>query len=87
MSGLTKEYVIKRIGMFLITVWLGTTIIFIVPRLVPGDPVQAMVGRLMQEGADVENADALIEAYRERFGLDKPLIVQYFLYLYNSITF
>jgi peptide/nickel transport system permease protein len=87
MGGLTKEYVIKRIGMFLITVWLGTTIIFIVPRLVPGDPVQAMVGRLMQEGADVANAEQLIKAWRQRFGLDQPLYVQYFRYLYNSFTF
>jgi peptide/nickel transport system permease protein len=87
MSGLTKEYVIKRIGMFLITVWLGTSIVFFVPRMVPGDPVQAMVGRLMQEGADVENAEQIIEAWRARFGLDEPLMVQYFRYLYNSLTF
>lgn len=87
MSGLTKEYVLRRFGMFLITVWLGTSIIFFVPRLVPGDPVQAMVGRLMQEGADVANADQIIEAWQVRFGLDKPLMVQYFLYLYNSLTF
>ncbi|MCJ7626165.1 MAG: ABC transporter permease [Anaerolineaceae bacterium] len=87
MSGLTKEYVIKRIGMFLITVWLGTSIIFFVPRLVPGDPVQAMIGRLMQEGAEVANAEQIIDAWRVRFGLDKPLLVQYFRYLYNSFTF
>jgi len=87
MSGLTKEYVLKRIGMFLITVWLGTSIIFFVPRMVPGDPVQAMIGRLMQEGAEVANAEQIIEAWRVRFGLDQPLIIQYFRYLYNSITF
>ncbi len=87
MSGLTKEYVIKRVGMFLITIWLGTSIIFFVPRLVPGDPVQAMVGRLMMEGAEVANAQEIIEAWQVRFGLDKPLIVQYFRYLYNSLTF
>lgn len=87
MGGLTKEYIIKRIGMFLITVWLGTTIIFIVPRLVPGDPVQAMVGRLMREGADVANAEQLIQSWRDRFGLDQPIMVQYLRYLYNSVTF
>lgn len=87
MSGLSKEYVIRRIGMFLITLWLGTTIIFIVPRLVPGDPVQAMVGRLMQEGADVANAEQLIESWRQRFGLDQPIHIQYLRYLYNSFTF
>ncbi len=87
MGGLTKEYVLKRFGMFLLTVWLGTTIIFIVPRLAPGDPVQAMLGRMLAEGTNVENADLLVLAYRQRFGLDQPLIVQYFRYLYNSATF
>ncbi len=57
MGGLTKVYVIKRLLMFLLTVWLGTTLIFIIPRLAPGDPVQAMIGRLINEGTNVENAD------------------------------
>ena len=44
MRGLTRAYVIRRLGMFVLTVWLGSTIIFIIPRLVPGDPVSAMIG-------------------------------------------
>ncbi|HFQ94812.1 MAG TPA: ABC transporter permease [Anaerolineae bacterium] len=87
MGGLTKEYVIKRLLMFLLTVWLGTTLIFIIPRLAPGDPVQAMIGRLVNEGANVENADQMIASYRERFGLDEPIHIQYLKYLYNAITF
>jgi peptide/nickel transport system permease protein len=87
MGGLTKEYVLKRLGMFVLTIWLGTTLIFIIPRLVPGDPVQAMIGRMIVTGANVENADVLIEAYRQRFGLDQPVIIQYFKFLYNAFTF
>ena len=85
MGGLTKGYVIKRLGMFLITVWLGTTMIFIIPRLAPGDPVQAMIGRMINEGSNVENADQIIETYKERFGLNDPLIVQYFKFLVNDV--
>jgi len=87
MGGLTKEYVIKRIGMFLLTVWLGTSIIFFIPRLAPGDPVQAMIGRMVTQGLTIENSDVIIAAWRERFGLDQPLYMQYLLYLYNSATF
>lgn len=87
MGGLTKEYVIKRLGMFFLTVWLGTTVIFMVPRLAPGDPVQAMIGRMLTEGTNVENADQMIESYRERFGLNDPVYVQYFKYIYNAATF
>jgi len=87
MGGLTKEYVIKRFAMFLLTVWLGTTLIFIIPRLIPGDPVQAMIGRMVTSGANVQNASQLIASYQERFGLNQPILVQYFKFLYNSLTF
>ncbi len=87
MGGLTKEYVLKRFGMFLLTVWLGTTAIFIIPRLAPGDPIDAMIGRMMTAGENIENAAELIEAWRERFGLNQPLHIQYIRYLYNSATF
>ncbi len=87
MGRLTKAYVIKRIGMFFLTVWFGTTVIFIVPRLAPGDPVQAMIGRMINEGATIENSDLLVAAWRQRFGLDQPLYVQYFRYMYNAATF
>ena len=87
MGGLSTGYVLRRIGMFLLTVWLGATIIFFVPRLAPGDPVTATVGRMIAQGGSVENADELIEAWRERFGLDESLAVQYFRYLGNLVTF
>lgn len=46
MRGLTKEYVLQRFLMYLLTIWLGTTLIFVIPRLAPGDPVSEMVIRL-----------------------------------------
>ncbi len=87
MGGLTKGYILRRLGMFLITVWLGATVIFIVPRLAPGDPITATIGRMISQGGSVENADEMIEAWKERFGLDAPLYVQYFRYLGNLARF
>lgn len=87
MRGLSKAYVIKRFAMFLLTVWLGLTLMFIIPRLAPGDPVAAMVSRLTSQAGRVENSEQIIEAWRARFGLDAPILVQYFRYLYNSVRF
>jgi peptide/nickel transport system permease protein len=86
MGGLTKEYVLKRVGMFFLTVWLGTTIIFLIPRLAPGDPVAAMVSRMLNQAGRVEGADQMIEAWRARFGLDAPLVIQYLNYLRSAMT-
>jgi len=73
--GLTRKYLIRRLGMYVLTVWLGSTLIFIIPRLVPGDPVAAMIGRMSQSAGRVENSAEIINAWRARFGLDAPVAI------------
>ncbi|MCB0022819.1 MAG: ABC transporter permease [Caldilinea sp.] len=87
MGGITWGYVLRRVGMWLLTILIGTTLIFMIPRLAPGDPVAAMIGRMQAQAGFVENSAQIIEAWRARFGLDQPLYVQYFNYLFNSLRF
>src|ERR687896_792091 len=87
MGGLTKGYVLRRLGMFVLTIWFASTLIFTIPRLMPGDPVGAMLSRLTSQAGRVENASAMIEAWRERFGLNESILVQYWRFLRNSVTF
>ena len=86
MRGLTLNYLIRRVAMFLITIWLGATLIFIIPRLAPGDPVAAMVSRLQAQAGYIENSAEMIAAWRKRFGLDGPLWVQYLKYMRSVFT-
>lgn len=87
MRGIPVGYIVRRLGMLLFTVWASITIIFAVPRLAPGDPITAMVTRLSQQGGFVEDSAGLIEAWRQRFGLDGPMSEQYAQYLKNAVTF
>lgn len=87
MRGITRTYLLKRFAMLLITVWLGLTLMFIIPRLAPGDPIAAMVSRLASQAGRVEQSQQMIEAWRARFGLDAPLPVQYLRYIANSFRF
>jgi peptide/nickel transport system permease protein len=87
MRGLTIEYVLRRLGMFVLTIWLGATIIFFVPRLAPGDPISAMVSRLTAQAGFVENSAAIIESWKARFGLNDPLYIQYLRFLGNAARF
>jgi peptide/nickel transport system permease protein len=87
MRGLSVQYVVRRLGMFLLTIWLGATLIFIIPRLAPGDPVAAMVSRMQEQAGYVTNSAEIIQAWRARFGLDAPMSVQYLRFLRNSVTF
>jgi len=86
MGKIPLSYLLRRLGIFFLTIWFAATIIFIIPRLAPGDPISAMVGAMSQAGGDVENSQQIIDGWRARFGLDQPLPVQYVRYLGNLLT-
>ena len=85
MAGLSLNYLLRRLMVFFLTIWVAATVIFIIPRLAPGDPIGAMIARMSQTEGFVENADIIIEAWRKRFGLDDPLHVQYLRFLGNTL--
>jgi peptide/nickel transport system permease protein len=66
---------------FLFVIWATASLNFLVPRLAPGDPMAATLARLSMSGDRMEGGGEIIEQYRERFGLDESLVVQYFKYL------
>ena len=69
--------ILKRI-LIAIPVLFGVVLaIFIMLRIVPGDPVQTMLGEHMDM--------ALIEKLRAEMGLDQPMIVQFFKYIGNAV--
>ena len=71
MNSKTLFYVLKRIGLAILTIWVVITITFFVMHAVPGGP---FVG----EKATTPAVQAAMEA---KYGLDKPVLEQYFTYL------
>lgn len=86
MGKIPRSYLLRRLGIFFLTIWFAATLIFIIPRLAPGDPISAMVGDMQTAGSDTENSEAIIEGWQARFGLDEPVPVQYIRYLGNLVT-
>ena len=66
------RYILRRLLYMLPVIWLVVSLVFLLIHLVPGDPIQQMLG----EGA----AAADIQAARHAYGLDAPLITQYARY-------
>ena len=87
MRGVDLSYFVRRIGMFLLVVFVAASFNFLIPRLAPGNPIGAITSRMSQASAGIENGQAMFEAYRKRFGLDDPMYIQYVKYLWNSIRF
>jgi peptide/nickel transport system permease protein len=74
-------YVARRLVFFVFIVWLTATAIFVIVHLAPGDPVSYQVGRMASQGEGVVGGQKLIAEYKRQFGLDKPLLTQYWAYL------
>lgn len=72
-SGSLPRYIGQRMLLIIPMIWVLLTMVFLLLRVAPGDPVSAAVG-------DKLNAAAL-DARRAALGLDRPLIVQYFDYI------
>lgn len=70
------RYILNRLAILLVTVFISITVVFVVPRLVPGDPLGAVFLKLAQMGGSA-GAPELIEEYKRMFGLDRSLWEQY----------
>ena len=68
------KYIIKRVIAAILTIWVLITIVFFLVRLMPGDPFTS--AKLTDE------VRANMEAY---YGFDKPMIVQYGIYMVNLL--
>jgi peptide/nickel transport system permease protein len=66
------RYIFTRLAYMLPVIWLVVSVVFLLIHLVPGDPIQAMLGEAAA-GADVQAA-------RHAYGLDVPLPTQYVRY-------
>jgi peptide/nickel transport system permease protein len=75
------RYAGRRVLYSLAVIWLAATAVFFLIHAAPSDPISYIVGRLSVAGQAFSNGPALVEAYRQQFGLDRPLWEQYFSYL------
>jgi peptide/nickel transport system permease protein len=78
------RHVIRRIMFYICAVWVAITLDFFIPRLAPGDPVAALIGRMSTKGYVTPEMQQTLSAL---FGLDThdPLWLQYVKYLINLL--
>jgi peptide/nickel transport system permease protein len=75
------RYAAMRLVQLVPMVLVVTMVVFFVMMIVPGDPVMVMLGAV--DGAQISRE--VYDAMRARLGLDQPLIVQYFNWLWNML--
>lgn len=77
------NYYLRKLGFYVVALWAALTLNFLIPRLLPGNPVDILLAKLQQRGGTVTAETR--EAYALLLGgdNDSPLIVQYGQYLVN----
>lgn len=74
-----KRYLIPRLISYFLVIWLGITVVFLIPRLTPNDPVMQMIGQMRARGATLEPGamDGIIRDLTQMYGLEGSWLDQY----------
>jgi peptide/nickel transport system permease protein len=78
-----RNYFLKKLAWFVVTLVCAFILNFILPRLMPADPVAGIVARMAQGMSNATGVQAVYEQYTELFGTDKPMTQQFFIYVRN----
>jgi peptide/nickel transport system permease protein len=73
-----RDFLIRKLGFALVTVQIVLVINFVLFRILPGDPVRAVIGRNVRISPEIQ------QALRVQFGLDKPVFPDQFLNTLNQ---
>jgi peptide/nickel transport system permease protein len=78
-----RKYFLNKLLWFLITFVCAFLLNFILPRLMPGDPVAGIVARMAQGQSNAAGIQAIYKQYTELFGTNKPMLEQFIIYVKN----
>ena len=78
-----RKYFGKKILWFFITLFAAVILNFILPRLMPADPVSAITGKMASGMTDASAVQEIYKRYEAEFGTNKPLLQQFFIFVKN----
>ncbi|MDR1262097.1 MAG: ABC transporter permease [Oscillospiraceae bacterium] len=80
-----KRYFLKKLLWFVITLIAAVILNFVLPRLMPSDPIATITNRITE---GMNNQNAVMQIYREyarKFGTDQPMWKQFLIYVGNLL--
>ena len=78
-----RRYFLNKALWFLVTFVAAFVLNFFLPRLMPGDPVAAIVARMAQGATNATGVQAIYGQYTELFHTNRPMLEQFFTYVSN----
>lgn len=80
-----KKYYTQKIIWYLITLIFAVALNFVLPRLMPGDPVSAIAGQAAEGMTDAQAIKKVYDEYIEKFGVNQPIPVQFAKWLKGAV--
>ena len=80
-----KKYYTQKIMWYLLTLVFAVLLNFILPRLMPGDPVSTIASKSVEGMTDATAIQKVYEDYAAKFGINKPMYVQFFTWVKNAL--
>ncbi|MDD6662730.1 MAG: ABC transporter permease [Lachnospiraceae bacterium] len=80
-----KKYYTQKIIWYLITLIFAVALNFVLPRLMPGDPVSAIAGQAAEGMTDAQAIKKVYDEYIEKFGVNQPMPVQFAKWLKGAV--
>ncbi len=71
------RFVIRRLGFVAVTLLISSVLIFVATQILPGDMARVILGRYASQAA--------VDQLRQQLGLNRPLVVQYFSWLFDFV--
>lgn len=82
------KLIIRRLLFLIMVIWAASTIVFFIPRISTKNPVRERFATLaISGGFSPKDLEVIIASYNTKFGLDKPLLVQYKDYMLSVARF
>ena len=80
------SYIVRRLLLYVATLWGAFTVAFLFFHMIPGDPIQSFIASLEQQQVyGVTAGQEVVDHYRKLFGLEGNLFQQYITYMYRVL--
>ncbi len=81
-----KKYFSKKLMWYAITLIIAVILNFYLPRMIDGNPVDAIVGRISRGMSDTNSIKNIYETFYAEFNLDQPKYIQFFEYVKSLLS-
>jgi peptide/nickel transport system permease protein len=77
------RYFMTKLGWYFLTLVIALTLNFLLPRMIRGNPVDAIAGMMTRGMTDQNQIKRVYATFQKEFGIDKPIWRQYVIYIGN----